>query len=51
MRARSGAQRAVLGAMDGDTAERTAIMGALSLYLDFVNLFTMLIQLLGQRED
>jgi FtsH-binding integral membrane protein len=39
------------GAMDGDTAERTAILGALSLYLDFVNLFTMLIQLLGQRED
>ena len=41
----------IYGAMDGDTAERTAIMGALSLYLDFVNLFTMLIQLLGQRED
>jgi len=41
----------IYGAMDGDTAERTAIMGALSLYLDFVNLFTMLLQLLGQRED
>lgn len=41
----------IYGAMDGDTAERTAIMGALSLYLDFVNLFTMLIQLIGQRED
>jgi FtsH-binding integral membrane protein len=41
----------IYGAMDGDTAERTAIMGALALYLDFVNLFTMLIQLLGQRED
>jgi FtsH-binding integral membrane protein len=26
-------------------------MGALSLYLDFVNLFTMLLQLFGQRED
>ncbi len=41
----------IYSAMDGDTAERTAIMGALSLYLDFVNLFTMLLQLLGQRED
>ena len=41
----------IYGAMDGDTAERTAIMGALSLYLDFVNLFTLLLQLLGQREE
>ncbi|SRR5579871_1185643 len=41
----------IYGAMDGDTAERTAIMGALSLYLDFINLFTMLLQMLGQRED
>jgi uncharacterized protein len=41
----------IYGAMDGDTAERTAIMGALSLYLDFVNLFTVLVQLFGERED
>jgi uncharacterized protein len=41
----------IYGAMDGDTAERTAILGALSLYLDFINMFTMLIQLFGQRED
>jgi FtsH-binding integral membrane protein len=41
----------IYGAMDGDTAERTAIMGALSLYLDFVNLFTLLLQMLGQREE
>ena len=39
------------GAMDGETAERSAIMGALSLYLNFVNLFTLLLQLLGQREE
>jgi hypothetical protein len=39
------------GAMDGETTERSAIMGALLLYLDFVNLFTLLLQLLGQRED
>ena len=36
------------GAMDGDTMERSAILGALSLYLDFINLFTLLLQLLGQ---
>ena len=41
----------VYGAMDGETAERSAIMGALSLYLNFVNLFTLLLQLLGQREE
>jgi len=39
------------GAMDGETAERSAILGALSLYLDFINLFTLLLQLLGQREE
>jgi len=41
----------IYGAMDGDTAERTAIMGALTLYLNFINLFAMLLQLLGERED
>ena len=41
----------VYGAMEGDVAERSAIMGALSLYLNFINLFTMLLQLLGQREE
>jgi FtsH-binding integral membrane protein len=39
------------GAMDGETAERSAILGALSLYLDFINLFTLLLQLLGQRDE
>lgn len=39
------------GAMDGEAVERSAILGALSLYLDFINLFTMLLQLLGQREE
>jgi FtsH-binding integral membrane protein len=41
----------VYGAMEGDVMERSAIMGALSLYLDFLNLFTMLLSLLGQREE
>ncbi|EJW12516.1 membrane protein [Rhodovulum sp. PH10] len=39
------------GAMDGETMERSAVMGALSLYLDFINLFTLLLQLLGEREE
>jgi uncharacterized protein len=39
------------GAMDGETTERSAISGALSLYLNFINLFTLLLQLLGQRDE
>ncbi|MCB1413081.1 MAG: Bax inhibitor-1/YccA family protein [Xanthobacteraceae bacterium] len=34
----------------GEMADRAAIVGALSLYLNFVNLFTLLLQLLGQRD-
>jgi FtsH-binding integral membrane protein len=41
----------VYGAMDGEVMERSAIMGALTLYLDFLNLFTMLLQLLGSRDE
>jgi FtsH-binding integral membrane protein len=37
--------------MEGDMAERSAIVGALSLYLNFINLFTLLLQLLGQRDE
>jgi hypothetical protein len=37
--------------MEGEVLERSAIMGALSLYLDFLNLFTFLLQLLGSREE
>jgi FtsH-binding integral membrane protein len=39
------------GAMDGEAVERSAITGALSLYLNFINLFTLLLQLLGQRDE
>jgi hypothetical protein len=36
--------------MDDDgTMGRKAIMGALSLYLDFINLFLMLLRLVGDR--
>jgi FtsH-binding integral membrane protein len=37
--------------MDGETAERSAILGALSLYLNFINIFTLLLQLFGQRDE
>jgi FtsH-binding integral membrane protein len=39
---------------EGTSAENTkklAIMGALSLYLDFLNLFLMLLRLFGGRKD
>jgi FtsH-binding integral membrane protein len=35
----------------GAMAERTALMGALMLYLDFINLFLFLLQFFGQRRD
>jgi len=34
---------------DGTIAGRKAVMGALSLYLDFINLFLMLLRLFGNR--
>jgi len=34
---------------DGTMTGRKAIMGALSLYLDFINMFTFLLQLFGDR--
>jgi FtsH-binding integral membrane protein len=36
---------------DGTVAGRKAVMGALRLYLDFINLFMMLLQLFGNRQD
>jgi uncharacterized protein len=36
---------------DGQIAGKKAIMGALRLYLDFINLFMMLLQLFGARRD
>ena len=35
----------------GDLAAKGAIMGALSLYLNFINLFMMLLQLFGTQRD
>jgi hypothetical protein len=41
----------IYSAMEGEVLERSAIQGALSLYLNFINLFTFLLQLFGQREE
>lgn len=38
------------GSEGTDTDKRLAIMGALALYLDFINLFLMLLRLLGRRK-
>lgn len=40
-----------LEADDSETAGRKAVMGALALYLDFINLFMLLLQLFGGRRD
>ena len=36
---------------DHETTSKMALMGALSLYLNFVNLFSMLMNLLGSRDE
>lgn len=38
-------------ARNGALAHRMAIVGSLSLYLDFINLFLMLLQLMGDRRN
>ena len=37
-------------AMDGEWLAKSAIMGALNLYLDFINLFMFLLQFMGSRD-
>lgn len=39
------------GQMGGDLAKKATIMGALTLYLDFINLFLFLLRLFGSRRD
>ena len=34
----------------GEGAQKVALLGALSLYLDFINLFIYLLRILGKRE-
>ncbi len=43
-------EMAVLEAHDGALASNYAILGALTLYLDFINLFLALLRLFGDRD-
>ena len=36
---------------DGQTASKVAVFGALTLYLDFINLFLYMLNLTGKRRD
>ena len=38
-----------VGAQDNEIVQKMAILGALTLYLDFINLFLYLLRLLGKR--
>lgn len=38
------------GGLQGDAVAKTSIMGALSLYLNFINIFMALLNLMGDRE-
>jgi len=42
---------ALAGFADEEAERKSAVMGALALYLDFINLFLMLLRVLGRRED
>ena len=35
----------------GEAAQKVALLGALSLYLDFINLFLYLLRIFGSRRD
>lgn len=37
--------------LDGGVVRKGAILGALTLYLDFINLFLMLLRILGAGRD
>lgn len=40
-----------ISGLNDDSAAKSAIMGALTLYLDFINIFLSLLQLMGKRRD
>jgi len=44
-------EMALAGFADEETARKSAVMGALALYLDFINLFLMLLRILGSRRN
>ncbi|MGD9158121.1 MAG: BAX inhibitor (BI)-1/YccA family protein, partial [Desulfobacteraceae bacterium] len=37
--------------LDGEVVRKGAILGALALYLDFINLFLMLLRIFGGGRD
>lgn len=39
------------GSSDGETVQKYAILGALALYLDFINLFLFFLRIFGGRRD
>jgi FtsH-binding integral membrane protein len=44
-------EMAVQGFADEQAEGKSAVLGALALYLDFINLFLMLLRIFGQRRD
>ena len=44
-------KRLIQQAQDDTTARRLAIIGALKLYLDFINLFVLLLRIFGSRDE
>jgi FtsH-binding integral membrane protein len=44
-------QMALAGFADEETEGKSAVMGALALYLDFINLFLMLLRIFGSSRD
>jgi hypothetical protein len=44
-------QMAMSGFTDEEAERKSAVMGALALYLDFINLFLMLLRIMGSRRD
>lgn len=43
-------QKALYYELDGEVREKAGVMGALSLYMNFINIFTSLLNLFGERE-
>jgi FtsH-binding integral membrane protein len=41
----------IYGNYDGEAAAKVSIFGALTLYLDFINMFQFLLALLGNRNE
>ena len=44
-------KRLIQQAQDDTSVRRVAIIGALKLYLDFINLFVLLLRVLGSRDE